>query len=187
LAAWQISLEVNHTNSIVRIDTPKYLTISDSSTLHASLDWTPTSSLHVVSLNTFSVEDEVFFIESNDSGLFVVSNTFTPVFIIGSNPSSTSMIILGHTLSVLHLSISINAPNIIFYTVDKSMSVRRGVFLVFHLEPVAGHFDSVIVESSPFQGFNSSVVSSLVTRIKGPKTISIRGSDFVDVTEYILP
>lgn len=59
--------------------------------------------------------------------------------------------------------------------------------MVFHLEPVAGHFDSVIVESSPFQGFNSSVVSSLVTRIKGPKTISIRGSDFVDVTEYILP
>jgi hypothetical protein len=60
------------------------------------------------------------------------------------------MVILGHTLSVLHLSISVDAPNLIFHTVDESMSVRRGVFLVFHLEPVAGHFDSVIVESSPF-------------------------------------
>jgi hypothetical protein len=38
------------------------------------------------------------------------------------------MVILGHTLSVLHLSISVDAPNLIFHTVDESMSVRRGVF-----------------------------------------------------------
>lgn len=161
--------------------------MSHSSGLEAAIDWAPDSSLHMVWLNSFSVPDVVFLIEGDHLATIVVSNTFLPLLVVSSHPLGSSVIGLGDTLSVLHQTVSVNTPNVLNNTIDKFMFVGILSLCVFNLEPVSGHLDSLIVESSPLQSFHTSVVDGHVTRVNGPKTVSVCGRDLADVTEDILP
>jgi len=136
--------------------------VSQSTGLHTSIDRTPNSSLHVVFLDSFSVEDVIFLIEGDHLSSVVVSNTFLPLSVVRSHPFSSSMVSLRDTLSIKHHTIGIDTPDIFLHTVDKLMVVGT-LILVFNLEPVSGHLDSLVVESSPLKGFHTSVVGSLVT------------------------
>lgn len=131
--------------------------MSQSTSLHASLDWAPNSSLHVVSFYSLSVEDVLFLIEGDHLGMIVTSDTFTPFLVISSKPFDASVLGLSDTLSVLHLTVSVDAPDLFLHTVNKLVGVGLSI-LVFNLKPVSSHLDSIITKSGPFQGLNTSMI-----------------------------
>lgn len=149
LAFWQVTLKVDHTDSVLLVDTPQSLSMSESTRLHAALDWAPNSSLHAGWLDSFSVEDVILIIKGDHLSSVVVSYALLPNLVVSSDPFGSLVVSLSDSTSVLHPSVRVNAPDIFRHTVDESMGV--GILsLVFNLEPVSSHLDSLVIESSPF-------------------------------------